>query len=347
MAQSPVHFVVFRYGHHSPHSGYSRLAEYGARQYPGGVIRVSKPLPRSLIRERMLWRLARGTPGYDRAAMAAELQVGISMLKEPPGIYHFLYGETTYHYAGYLNHFRGNRIVASFHLPLPGLQKAVQAKEHIRRLSAVICLGRTQQEFFADVMDPDRIFFAPLGVDIEYYTQPNSFEARDPNLCIFVGENYRDFPTLRGVIELMAYRRPATRFVAVLPKRSHELVGCHPNLTLLSGLPESDLLQLYQSASVVIMPLKDAVANNALLEAMACGLPVVMTDVGAVRDYVTDESAVLVPPGNARAMADAALDLLEDFDERKLLSERSREQALKFSWPVVTGQLESIYAHLS
>ena len=91
MPPRPVRFVVFRYGHHSPHSGYSRLPEYAAPHYAGEVIQIAKPLSRTLIRERMLWRLARGTPGYDRAAMAAELHVAFATLTRPPGIYHFLY----------------------------------------------------------------------------------------------------------------------------------------------------------------------------------------------------------------------------------------------------------------
>jgi hypothetical protein len=82
-----VRFVVYRYSHHSPHSGYSRLAQYGAAQYKAEVIPVSKPLPRSIIRERILRRLAKGTPGYDRAAMAAELKVAWRMFWERGYIY--------------------------------------------------------------------------------------------------------------------------------------------------------------------------------------------------------------------------------------------------------------------
>jgi glycosyltransferase involved in cell wall biosynthesis len=343
MIDHPIRFVVFRYDHHSPHSGYSKLAEFGLAQFGGEVIPVSKPLPRAIVRERLLWHLAKGTPGYDRTSMAAELNVAYRILREKGCLYHFLYGEKTYHYAGFLNNIRENKIVATFHLPPEGIRNAVQIDWHIRQLSAVICLGRNQQEYFEKIIEPDRIFFVPLGLDTEYFTPPPSSNSRNPNLCLFVGENYRDFPTFRGVLELVSYRFPGIQFVAVLPSRSFDLIGKHPNLLLRSGVPESELLELYRTASVMVMPLKEAVANNAVLESMACGLPLVVTDVGAIRDYVTSDCAVLIEPYDSRNMAEAVINLLNDPDERQRLSKKSREQALKFSWPEVVRQLESVY----
>jgi glycosyltransferase involved in cell wall biosynthesis len=343
MLDHPIRYVVFRYSHHSPHSGYSKLAEFGLTQYNSEVIPVSKPLPRSIIRERLLWRLAKGTPGYDRASMAAELKVAVDILREKGYIYHFLYGEKTYHYTGLLNNVRNNRIIATFHLPPVGIRQAVQIDWHIRQLSAVICLGTNQQEYFGDILEPDKTFFIPLGLDTEYFTPPPSFDSRDPTFCLFVGENYRDFPTFRGVLELVAYKFPEIQFVAVLPSRSFDLIGRHPNLVLRSGIPESELLELYRKASVMVMPVREAVANNAVLESMACGLPLVVTDVGAIRDYVTPDSVVLVRPYDSRGMAEAVIDLLNDPDERQRLAKKSREQALNFAWPKVVQQLESVY----
>ena len=347
MNNNRIRYIVFRYDHHSPHSGYSRLAEYALAQLGGEVIPVSKPLPKSIIRERLLWRIANGTPGYDRAAMAAELKVAWRMLREPGYIYHFLYGETTYHYSGLVNNIRQNHLIATFHLPISGIQKAVQIDWHIRQLSAVICVGRTQKEFFADFLDPEKIFFVPLGVDTEYYTPPSAFDSRKPELCLIVGDNYRDFPTLRGVIELVAYNYPQIQFVAVTSPRGFEYIGSHPNLTFRSGILESELLNLYRSATLMIMPLHDATANNAILESMACGLPLVVSDVGAIRDYVNPECTVLVSPFDARGMAESVFNLLDDPLERHRMSILSRQQALKFSWPKVIKQLQSVYAKVA
>jgi glycosyltransferase involved in cell wall biosynthesis len=341
-----VRYVVYRYGHHSPHSGYSRLAEYGKEYFNADLIKVSKPVSKSIIRDRILWRLSKGTPGYNRASIAAELAAMWHLLKESNYIYHFLYGETTYHYAGTLNNFRHNRIVATFHLPPQGIRNAVQISWQIKQLSAIICVGSSQKEYFEDFFDQERIFCIPLGIDTQYYLPPAEFESRDPNLCLVVGENYRDFPTLRGVIELVAYIRPKTKFIVVTSQNSSKMLGQHPNLSIKSGIPESELLNLYQTAALMISPLQDTTANNAILESISCGLPVITSDVGSIRDYLTSQCAVLIPPNDARKMAQTITALLDENGERKKMSEKSREQALRFSWFEVMKKLETVYSSL-
>ncbi|MCB0177004.1 MAG: glycosyltransferase family 4 protein [Anaerolineae bacterium] len=343
MTKPHVRYVVFRYGHHSPHSGYARTAEFGVSEYDGEIITVSKPLPKAIIRQRLLWRLAKDAPGYDRTSMAAELKVAWHMLKEQEWIYHFLYGETTYNHIARLNNFRQNRLVATFHLPPYGLNRVIQRDSHLRQLSAVVCVGRNQQEFFNKLVDPDRVFFVPLGVDTDYFTPPASFEDRDPDLCLFVGSNYRDFPTFRGVIELVSYLRPQTRFLAVTSAKAAEQIGSHPNLCVRSGIPEDEFRDLYRSASLMVMPLHEATANNAILEAMACGLPLVISDVGAIRDYVNPESGAILPPHDSRCMANTVLGLLEAPSNRQQMSKHARENALQLAWPKVVKQLEAVY----
>jgi glycosyltransferase involved in cell wall biosynthesis len=341
-----LHFVVFRYSHHSPHSGYSRVAEYGAKLFNSWTIRAEKPLPRSIIRERMLWKISAGTPGYDRTSMAVELKTILRMMTTDSSIFHFLYGETTYHYAGLFNHKRNHNVVATFHLPPVGIRESVQIDWHIKKLSAIVCVGRNQQEYFERLIGGDRVFFVPLGVASDYFVPPLTMDSRDPDLCLIVGENYRDYPTLRGVIELVAYLRPKTKFVIVTPPVRNKLLGEHPNLTYTSGISEPELLTLYQSASVLLMPLHDATANNAILEGMSCGLPIVVSDVGAVRDYVDPACGILIPPYRSRLMAEAVIDILSDETARAQISAKCRENALQFSWEKSVGKLMPVYDSL-
>ena len=76
---------------------------------------------------------------------------------------------------------------------------------------------------------------------------------------------------------------------------------------------------------------------------MACGLPTVITDVGAVRDYVDETCALLCPPGSVDAMVEAATQLLSDATLRERLGTAARKRAESFAWEKVGERLLSIY----
>lgn len=333
-------FVAYRFNHHSCHSGYDKITDYG-----GSVIHANA-LPPGIVRNRLIWRLARGTRAYDREALATELKAGLSFLAHKEAIFHILYGEKTYHYLGLLNGIRSNRLIATFHLPPSVIRESVDIVWHLRQLSAVICVARNQIEFFESILGRERVVYIPHGIDTEHFTPPHSSSTRSPDHCLFVGDWLRDLPTLRGVIELVAFRLPSVKFTVVSMPKNQEYLGEHPNVEWKSGISEEELIDLYRQATLLVMPLRDATGNNALLEGMACGLPVVITDIGGVRDYVDSKSAVLIPPKDARAMAKEVLRLLKDPESRQALGSSARERAMKFSWPEIFEQLDVAYRSL-
>jgi glycosyltransferase involved in cell wall biosynthesis len=76
---------------------------------------------------------------------------------------------------------------------------------------------------------------------------------------------------------------------------------------------------------------------------MGCGLPVVVTDVGGVRDYVREDSVSLITKGDSKVAAEAVIDLLDDEDKRRRWAEANRQQALRFDWPVVAEEMKQVY----
>ena len=342
-----IRYVVYHGRHHAEHSGYDRVADYGLTQFPGSKTIRAKPFPRSILRDRIMWRIADGVISYDRESIATEVKTFASMLGNRDCIYHFLYGEHTYHYLGFFNNLRNNRLVVTFHHPPSTLKNAVMIDWHLRQLSGIICVGKSQIEFFAKIIGRDRVFFAPLGVDVEYYIPPKVFKNRRANMCLFVGRHLRDLPALRGIVEIVSLHRPDVQFIAVISSDHSGYLGIHPSLKLLSNVSETDLLDLYKRATILVLPLLDATANNSLLEGLSCGLPTIVTDVGSIIDYVNDECAVLVPPHASKKFAYTILDLLEDTERRQYLSEMARKQALKFAWSEVVRQLRPIYKTIS
>jgi len=84
------------------------------------------------------------------------------------------------------------------------------------------------------------------------------------------------------------------------------------------------------------------------VEAMAAARPVVMTDVGGVRDLVSDGvSGLIVPPGDAPALAAAVSRLLDDEDGRLAMGRAGRAQVARdFSITAVTEQYEQLFAQI-
>jgi len=82
-----------------------------------------------------------------------------------------------------------------------------------------------------------------------------------------------------------------------------------------------------------------------VLEAFAVGLPVVSTPTGDLANMVRDgETGLLVPSGDAPAMAKAVISLLEDPDRAAAMARRARVEVEKYSWPHVRERWAAIYA---
>lgn len=88
---------------------------------------------------------------------------------------------------------------------------------------------------------------------------------------------------------------------------------------------QDDVLPWYQAADLFVLPSHSEGLSNALLEAMACGLSVVATNVGGNADAVDHaRSGLLVEPGCPRSLADAITELLADESQRAALGDEAR-----------------------
>ena len=100
---------------------------------------------------------------------------------------------------------------------------------------------------------------------------------------------------------------------------------------------------------IAVLP---SVANegfpNAVMEAMASGLPVVATDTGGTRELIIDEyTGFLATPGDPRALADRLGTLIDDADLRKKMGERGRFRIVtEFTTEKMTRRFEQLYRTL-
>src|SRR5262249_62068611 len=92
------------------------------------------------------------------------------------------------------------------------------------------------------------------------------------------------------------------------------------------------LIQLYCRAAALFMPVVDATANNAILESMACGTPVISTGVGGIPDYVDDSSGWLFPPNEVLGIVELVEKLSHERWRAESLRIGARRKAIEFSW---------------
>jgi len=117
---------------------------------------------------------------------------------------------------------------------------------------------------------------------------------------------------------------------------------------LLGYVERNKLIELYQNATVHVVPSHYEGLPTVLLEAMSCGLPVVATDVGGSSDVIsTGIDGFLVPPRSPKEMADIILQLLADNELRIKIGSNARKTIEKFyTWEKLANNMVKCYENL-
>lgn len=121
-------------------------------------------------------------------------------------------------------------------------------------------------------------------------------------------------------------------------------LGLGPEQAVFAGAM-ADMPRAYQGAGIFLLSSDHEGSPNVVLEAMACGLPVVATRVGAVPDLVEHERTGLIcPPGDEEALCEAVLRLASNSQLRREMGERARQVVLdRHSEAILPSVLSNLY----
>ncbi len=200
--------------------------------------------------------------------------------------------------------------------------------------------------------------FNPDRISVIYLAHANYFKPQPKTEIDRVKTKYRLSSTyllslntqeprknLQKIIEafkayLVAY--PNTTLELVLVGRhgwGQKLTQDHPKIKLLGFVPDQDLPALYSGAQAFIYPSLYEGFGLPVLEAMACGAPVITSNLSSLPE-VAGEAGILINPQNVFELRDAIQKALTRHD---FLSQQSLQQANHFSWQKTARQTMSVY----
>ena len=133
-------------------------------------------------------------------------------------------------------------------------------------------------------------------------------------------------------------------------ERLTETFGINDQVEFVGWQSRDTLIGYYRQANLYVHPSHDEGMSNAILEAMACGLPVLATGVAGNMEVILDGSTGrLIPPADSGALRDVLEQLLTDPEVRRAMGQAGRERVVRdFSWQRTSqAYLEIIFEILS
>lgn len=205
-----------------------------------------------------------------------------------------------------------------------------------------------------------KLAVAPMGVDLQHRFVPAPPGSDDQTL-VFVGRlvEKKGVADLLNAMPMVVARFPAARLlIAGDGPLADELMTLSSRLSLdaavtfLGSVANAQLPEVLRRARLAVLPFRIAGDGDqeglglVTVEAMGCGIPVIASDLPAVRDVVADGvTGRLSPPGDPQRLAALVIELLEDPSQADRLADMARREAFtRFDWQVVSERYSELLA---
>lgn len=183
------------------------------------------------------------------------------------------------------------------------------------KVKAIVCLSTTQLDYFKEISKDVPVIQIKHGVDLDFF-KPNNEGVNFNGKFLFVGQWFRDFAVLADSFPIIknTYNNITLHCVIQRKFRNNQALyklAQSDSVFLYDDIDSEDLLALYQRSDALFLPLIDSTANNALNEALACGLPIITSNIGGTIDYIYSKGTILATPGDAQDHARAGIEFIK------------------------------------
>lgn len=227
-----------------------------------------------------------------------------------------------------------------------------------QRLKNIATVSERSRQDIASAfgIDAQRIRVVPNGIATdEFYPEPEI--AREPNLLITTASADAPLKGTQHLIPAIAKLTSEFQDLRLIfigkPKPGGDteaLINKHnlaPRIEFRHGIEPAEIRSLYARATLAVVPSEYEGFGLPAGEAMACAVPVVSTDGGALPEVVGD-AALVVRAGSSETLYEGIRTLLNNPDQRELLGQQGYERVhAKFHWQQTAGHFVQLYQELA
>jgi len=236
---------------------------------------------------------------------------------------------------------------------------ALRAASHVIAISQAT--RRDLQAFYH--LPPRKVTTIPLAADPSFHPQPPAEIERvrrkyglPERYLLYLGINKPHKNLVRLIDALSRLTFDVSRFTLIIagawdprypePQQRAEALGLDNAIRFLGPVPEADLPALYSGATLFVFPSLYEGFGLPVLEAMACGTPVICSNTSSLPE-VAGEAAVMVNPLDVDELAAAMERVLGDSALREEMSGKGVMQARRFSWERTARETLKVYESVS
>ncbi len=205
--------------------------------------------------------------------------------------------------------------------------------------------------------DREKLCIVPNGVDVNVFTPLENGEQPNPNQILYVGlmRHVKGIDVLLEAMKRVVKEKPDVKLILVgggvyrdykaQEIELHEMArkfGLEKNVEFAGIKTPAEVAKYMRESALLVLPSRTETFGAVLIEALACGTPVVATRCGGTEDIVNEDVGRLVPKENAEALANAVVEVITQrhrFDSAQL----RRYATSNYDWEQIARQTVDLY----
>ena len=226
-----------------------------------------------------------------------------------------------------------------------------------KSVDKIICVNEDYIPIFKkwDV-SAEKLVFIPNGVDIKRFSPGKSKirdKLKDKKIILYFGRLHyqKNVDLLIQSFPLIKEKMKDVKLIIIGTGNQYDKLKSmsknDPDIIMTGFVSDETLVDYMRAANVVVFPSRGENASLTIMEAMACELPVVSSDVGNAKKIIGDGRGILLKNYTREEIADICLKILKNDKLQKKIGKEARNYVVKnHSWEKISKETEKLYKKL-